>query len=127
MPASAPWHYDQIDASPVGLKLLKPHGSVNWCVQEQAEESKSWTEAGPCIVAPTHLKFVSHRSGDAADMGHGFIDRQVEVSRIWESMEREMRRAKALVFIGYSFPRQTCTSRLCFVPYLLIASPPLAW
>ena len=34
----------------------------------------------------------------------GYLDQSDDVRRIWEAMEYQMRSARALVFIGYSFP-----------------------
>src|SRR5262249_44465902 len=56
----------------------------------------------PLIVAPTHLKFV--QTSDGKRDTSGYLDNAPGMKVIWECMEREMREAKALVFIGYSFP-----------------------
>lgn len=92
------WRYDGVEENGNGLRILKPHGSVNWtgsktiAVQEAPDRCT--------IVAPTHLKFIKGASGTKA----GYLDGYQQIATIWEKMEQEMRSARALVFIGYSFP-----------------------
>jgi hypothetical protein len=57
----------------------------------------------PVIIAPTHLKFVSLSSHQVTD-NIGLFDQAAEIKVIWQKMEQEITQAKALVFIGYSFP-----------------------
>jgi hypothetical protein len=59
----------------------------------------------PIIVAPTHLKFVGRlgRTEEGAAVT-GYLNQSRQISDVWNAMEREMRDAKAWVFIGYSFP-----------------------
>lgn len=86
------------------IPLLKPHGSVNWRITHNGEIEEVTTNVGSSvIVAPTHLKFVSGPNPQAAGEP-GYLDQAVEIQAIWAEMEIEMRSARALVFIGYSFP-----------------------
>ncbi|MEO8505380.1 MAG: SIR2 family protein [Acidobacteriota bacterium] len=102
LPGSQRWAYDGIEDTTGALRILKPHGSVNWeagsPIRRRASPKRS------VVVAPTHLKFVS--SSDAAGPVSlaGYLDQSSEIQLIWSSMERHMSQAKALVFIGYSFP-----------------------
>ena len=59
----------------------------------------------PVVVAPTHLKFIGRlgQSEEGALMS-GYWNQSLQISDVWNAMEREMRDAKAWVFIGYSFP-----------------------
>ncbi|MFN4355203.1 SIR2 family protein [Parvibaculum sp.] len=101
MPTQKQWHYVGVSKTANGLKLIKPHGSINWTlakheirIQENPEQS--------LIVAPTHLKFVGSENDDNKHLGT--LNHSEEIKFIWEQMEREMQSAKAFVFIGYSFP-----------------------
>lgn len=95
------WHYEQVGHDTEGFRILKPHGSVNW---EDGDQITLVKKPESCvIVAPTHLKFVKTGSVDA-EQPRGYLDHSPQINRIWHAMEREMREAKALVFIGYSFP-----------------------
>jgi SIR2-like protein len=91
------WHYEGISSAVGSVGILKPHGSINWdstnpiIVQD--------TPTSPLIVAPTHLKFVQTRSDTI-----GYLDQSTGIRNVWSIMESEMKTAKALVFIGYSFP-----------------------
>lgn len=100
--ATNQWHYEGVGSREGGVRILKPHGSINW---QDGSPIRIRNNPAPCvIVAPTHLKFVqtSPRSDDASTLG--YLDHSPQISAIWARMEREMREAKALVFIGYSFP-----------------------
>lgn len=55
------------------------------------------------IVAPTHLKFIPTRDQENIDPA-GYLDQSPQIQDIWRRLEQHMRGAKALVFIGYSFP-----------------------
>jgi hypothetical protein len=99
LPQGHRWHYEGIEKKPSSLGVLKPHGSVNWEASNPVERNKTPKRA--LIVAPTHLKFVQ-RSAEKSDDDVGYLS--PNITRVWELMEREVRQAKALVFIGYSFP-----------------------
>jgi len=96
------WSYNGINPHPSGIPIYKPHGSINW---KRGSDGRIVVKDGPgecVVVAPTHLKFISgHEQGSASS---GYLDQSKEISEIWSLMEREMRDAAALVFIGYSFP-----------------------
>lgn len=101
LPTSFQWHYGGLTSVPHSVGLLKPHGSINWEDASPIVVANSPHRA--LVVAPTHLKFVqtgSHASDDTS----GYLDHAPGVRNIWTVMEKEMREAKALVFIGYSFP-----------------------
>ena len=90
-----------IQGSTNRLRVLKPHGSINW--ERRNGKIRPVTSAStPIIVAPTHLKFV--QSTGSTNGASGYLDDAEEVRKIWEEMEGEMEAAKPLVFIGYSFP-----------------------
>jgi hypothetical protein len=95
------WHYDEVESRKDGFRLLKPHGSINWQRGETITVADDPTEC--VIVAPTHLKFV-RTDVDTTNAIGGYLDHSPQINRIWSTMEREMRDAKALVFVGYSFP-----------------------
>jgi hypothetical protein len=111
LPKSSTWHYFGLaGAGSSGLKVYKPHGSVDWDLQGGRIVTAEIPEA-PVVVAPTHLKFVAGTTQDLAVGGTGtsqpragYLDLSSDLRRIWADMEGQMRRAKALVFIGYSFP-----------------------
>lgn len=95
--------YIGIPASKGSIQLLKPHGSVNWYLDESGGIKVGVPNGSAVIVAPTHLKFVS--GPEATDLGQpGYLDQSQEIQAIWSEMEREMKVARTLVFIGYSFP-----------------------
>lgn len=95
------WHYEEVGEKDGGVRLLKPHGSVNW---EDGETITVVSHPQRCVVvAPTHLKFVQTQESERAET-IGYLDRSTQINGIWSRMEKEMRQAKALVFIGYSFP-----------------------
>lgn len=114
LPRDSGYSYSGVSVSNGGIRVFKPHGSVNWedCepVRVKANPSKA------LVVAPTHLKFVQigrssaeegdslEDDGDARENDSGYLDHSEALSEIWRQMESEMRSAKALVFIGYSFP-----------------------
>lgn len=84
------------------VPLLKPHGSVNWA-EFDGEIYVDERSSSPIVVAPTHLKFVAHGAGNDEPLT-GYLDQSAVISSIWSVMERRMKEARALVFIGYSFP-----------------------
>ena len=96
-----PWGYAGIEDCTRRLRVLKPHGSINW--ERRNGSIKRVSEATtPVIVAPTHLKFVQRSV--TGNNSFGYLDNAKEVQTVWEEMEAEMRAARILVFIGYSFP-----------------------
>jgi hypothetical protein len=101
LPGTAPWAYAGIENTTGKLRVLKPHGSINW-EKHGSEIEKVPNAETPVIVAPTHLKFV--QTTGPVENSSGYLDDAGQVRSIWEEMEREMRAAKTLVFIGYSFP-----------------------
>lgn len=93
--------YIGVESHPTGIPIYKPHGSINWERTDQGIEVTS--DPKDCVVvAPTHLKFISGPEGGAG--ASGYLDQSKEIAEVWALMEREMRSASALVFIGYSFP-----------------------
>jgi hypothetical protein len=46
---------------------------------------------------------VSALGTDAAALA-GYLDQSPQLAALWSAMESQMRKARALVFIGYSFP-----------------------
>jgi hypothetical protein len=101
LPGTLSWAYSGIEDCTNKLRVLKPHGSINWERRNGTIRRVSGAST-PIIVAPTHLKFV--QSTGSANGTSGYLDDAEEVRTVWEEMEREMRAAKTLVFIGYSFP-----------------------
>lgn len=88
-----------------GIRVLKPHGSVNWELRNREIRVRRSPEQS-VIVAPTHLKFVSTSNADneEANGGYGYLNQTIEMQNIWATMEEQMRGARVLVFLGYSFP-----------------------
>ena len=109
LPGAYPWHYEGLAGHAGGLRVLKPHGSVNWAIKNGGIRVSAAADV-PVLVAPTHLKFVR---GDAPSPSGsvpvrpppGYLDVSPEIQGIWAGMELQMQQAKALVFIGYSFPQ----------------------
>lgn len=101
LPRNMQWGYEGIEDCTHRFRVLKPHGSINWGRRNGSIQRSSQVST-PIIVAPTHLKFVQ-TSGSSND-STGYLDSATEVQSVWEHMEAEMRAAKILVFIGYSFP-----------------------
>jgi hypothetical protein len=101
LPGSVEWAYAGLEDSTRKLRVLKPHGSINWERKNGAIRRVS-TSTSPIIVAPTHLKFVQTSGSQSGTSG--YLDDAKEVRGVWEEMEQEMTAAKILVFIGYSFP-----------------------
>ena len=104
LPKRADFFYEGVEErTKAAIRVLKPHGSVNWELKiGKIVISKSTKRS--VIVAPTHLKFIINTNSEEAEGGYGYLNQTKEMSEIWASMERQMRGAKALVFIGYSFP-----------------------
>jgi hypothetical protein len=105
LPARCRWHYEGIRVKPNSVGILKPHGSINWEAPRDPSERIRVTHSPDTalVVAPTHLKFVHSGGGQSKD-ARGYLDQSTAISSVWTLMEREMREARALVFIGYSFP-----------------------
>lgn len=101
LPSKRRWHYEGVVKRRKSVGVLKPHGSINWQDSDPINITDSPDRA--LVVAPTHLKFVQSNAEQPQDTV-GYLDHSPGIKRVWESMEREMREAKALVFIGYSFP-----------------------
>lgn len=117
LPQRISWAYEGLENCTKCLPILKPHGSINWAYSEGTIERA--VDPPQCVVvAPTHLKFVlsrsiegldSENSDEAAQGKHareysGYLDQSHQIQTIWTALEKEMREARALVFIGYSFP-----------------------
>lgn len=102
LPNNCTWGYEVLEDVTRKLRILKPHGSINW---ESGDRIR--VVANPkrsVIVAPTHLKFVATADDDQDMYVAGYLDQSLEIQEVWIAMERHMRDAKLLVFIGYSFP-----------------------
>jgi len=95
------WHYEGVEDKANSIGVLKPHGSINWQDSDPIRIDDSPEPA--LVVAPTHLKFIRDSTDPSSDTG-GYLDHSQGIKNVWQVMEREMREAKALVFIGYSFP-----------------------
>jgi hypothetical protein len=113
LPRGCPWHYPCVSKDSDGLRIFKPHGSVDWILSNERRISHAPASVeDPVLVAPTHLKFVRSdgttvpTEGQPASDGlpTGYLDLFPEIQQIWAEMERQMASAKALVFVGYSFP-----------------------
>jgi hypothetical protein len=109
LPHNRRWCYEGVSVCNNALRVLKPHGSVNWQAGQKIVVQQKPSHC--VVVAPTHLKFVqTHPSSSQNGTGHagssaiGYLDQSKQIEKIWSEMEREMRQAKALVFVGYSFP-----------------------
>jgi hypothetical protein len=104
LPQKVKWGYEGIENCTNRLALLKPHGSINWAFEE-GEVRLSPVPDRCVIVAPTHLKFIT--GPDDPETGErfaGYLDQAPQIQKIWAALEREMKDARALVFLGYSFP-----------------------
>jgi hypothetical protein len=101
LPCARRWHYEGVKKKLNSLSVIKPHGSINWQDSDPVQITDSPTRA--LVVAPTHLKFVQS-SNEESNNSAGYLDHSPLIKEVWTSMEHEMQEAKALVFIGYSFP-----------------------
>ncbi|WP_183792992.1 SIR2 family protein, partial [Tunturiibacter gelidoferens] len=101
LPKNFRWHYESIQDGTSSLRVLKPHGSINWEDSNPIRVTKEPERA--LIVAPTHLKFIQTGHQSSGEF-LGYLDHSSGIEDVWRLMEKEMRDAKALVFIGYSFP-----------------------
>ncbi|AXK79622.1 hypothetical protein DW352_03260 [Pseudolabrys taiwanensis] len=139
LPNSTKWYYEGIenDHESQSLRILKPHGSINWEEIEKeivCRRKPSQYPEHPTVIAPTHLKFVGvgEPGDDGVRTGIGYLNQAAQIPDVWAAMEREMREAKAWVFIGYSFPssdlyfasilRSTLATRRVD-PYIVIVNP----
>lgn len=109
LPRSFRWYYEGVDHhhQPHSLRILKPHGSINWKeVEGRVVVRNPFYDLPPVIVAPTHLKFIGLGELPEAQPSSvaGYLNQSKQMSSVWHAMEREMGDAKAWVFIGYSFP-----------------------
>ena len=103
LPHRQKWAYEGLEDCTSRLRVLKPHGSVNWEYTDRIIKREDPSKS--VIVAPTHLKFVSMAEEDSEnEYLVGYLDQAREIETIWAAMERQMREAKILIFIGYSFP-----------------------
>lgn len=102
LPASRRWAYEGLEDTRQCLRILKPHGSLGWTLTDSTI-SRTDSLLDAVIVAPTHLKFVATTDRSEVSL-RGYLDQAPQLAEIWSAMERQMRRAKAIVFIGYSFP-----------------------
>lgn len=103
LPAGEDWGYEGVEDYKHRLRILKPHGSINWALSEEGSIVRQASPTQCVVVAPTHLKFVADGDPRREDAS-GYLGQAPEIAAIWKSMEDHMKRAKALVFIGYSFP-----------------------
>ncbi len=101
LPRRALWAYQGLEDVTKRLPILKPHGSINWQLLNGAI-TRGTNVQSPIVVAPSHLKFIE--AAIEHQPAAGYLDQATEIRDIWQDMEREMREAKLLVFIGYSFP-----------------------
>jgi hypothetical protein len=104
LPVARRARYLGISGARGDIPLLKPHGSVNWERDDDGSILVLENPSTSVIVAPTHLKFVSTNT-DSNHLHAGYLDQSDEIRQIWSAMEAHMREARALVFIGYSFPQ----------------------
>lgn len=95
------WHYPPFERH--GIRLFKPHGSINWEMGGQNAIHRSDSVATPVIVAPTHLKFIGLQTVTSTS-NIGMLNQSDTIAVIWKRMEEQMRSTKAFVFVGYSFP-----------------------
>jgi hypothetical protein len=110
LPSNHRWYYEGVHLThqPQSLRILKPHGSINW--EEiggtiRVRRTVAAFPRHPVVVAPTHLKFVG--TGGREGAGNeifGYLNQSAQIADVWKAMEREMYDAKSWVFIGYSFP-----------------------
>ena len=103
LPQRKRWAYEGLEDCTSKLRVIKPHGSVNWEYTDRIRKKKYPSKS--VIVAPTHLKFVSTvDKGSDNESLVGYLDQAQEIEAIWATLESQMREAKVLIFIGYSFP-----------------------
>ncbi len=101
LPGRVAWAYAGVEDCTKKLRIFKPHGSINWG-RHNGQVRRVNSPSSPIVVAPTHLKFVETTTGQ--QQAAGYLNGAPEIRTVWEEMEREMKAARMLVFIGYSFP-----------------------
>jgi hypothetical protein len=94
--------YEGLEETRHAIRVLKPHGSVGWRL-DNGDVVRSASVSDAVVVAPTHLKFVKTADHDGVAL-QGYLDQAPALTTIWTALEKQMRAAKALVFVGYSFP-----------------------
>lgn len=116
--AKIPWHYGYIDTnvtrSPEGIRILKPHGSLNWRfkgnvppvdistdyslepVQCESFENNDFVQ--PMIVEPTQTKQVITYAATQADATNQLL------KEIWGGAVTALKDASEVIVVGYSFP-----------------------
>lgn len=105
LPKSCCWAYEGIEDVTGCLPILKPHGSVNWTMNESNKIIRTKEPTQCVVVAPTHLKFIARPEEEQKDSEYvGYLDQATQIQQVWAALEREMKESRALVFIGYSFP-----------------------
>lgn len=95
------WYYYGLKKKKI--PIFKPHGSINWGIKSDETIKIDKNTTKPIIVAPTHLKFIGLNGFDG-NHASGYLNSNKSISEIWKNMEKQMDGAKAIVFIGYSFP-----------------------
>lgn len=95
------WYYYGMKKKKV--PIFKPHGSINWDTKADKSIKVNNNCNSPIIVAPTHLKFIGINGMDDGQTS-GYLNSNQNIRTIWQAMEKQMNEAKAIVFIGYSFP-----------------------
>lgn len=96
------WAYYELADTTRKIPILKPHGSINWVETTNEQIKISTTAVPPLIVAPTHLKFIGLK--EINSNSSGYLDTNQTITEIWSEMEKQMKKAKVIVFVGYSFP-----------------------
>lgn len=104
LPREKQSYYEAVPNHNGFVPLLKPHGSINWSLTTHGSIRVCNNPDRPVIVAPTHLKFISGENPDNIECPIGYLDQSIGIQDIWTEMEKRMKKARALVFIGYSFP-----------------------
>ena len=99
---STRWHYGVLKEEKT-IPIFKPHGSINWGLNANQIRVYKTTQSQPVLIAPTHLKFIRLNNQSSHTLV-GLFDQSPQIENIWKQMELEMRKSKAFVFIGYSFP-----------------------
>lgn len=101
LPNNRKWGYHCVENTTSSLSVYKPHGSVNWFLKEKKIVRGNEPEDQPVVVAPSHLKFSLNNNKTKQA---GYLDAAPTLFEIWGELEKELKMAKAIVFIGYSFP-----------------------
>ena len=104
LPHNCDWGYEGVEDCSNRLSILKPHGSINWEIDDDHRIVVSDEPDRCVVVAPTHLKFISKNQEKDNEDYAGYLDQAGTIEKIWRTLEEEMHAARVLVFIGYSFP-----------------------